>query len=114
MENDLLFTVINQDAWQTATKNGVFSPETYENDGYIICIPDNELENYINKNYIDAEDLLLVVIDPLRLQVPIKTENIEGIKYPLIYGEITLDAIIDRINIPKSNGDIEISISHFD
>ncbi len=114
MESDLLFTVINKDEWRSSLQQGNFSPESFEKDGYIICIPESELNNYIKSQFKGDENLVLLVIDRLRLHVPIKREVISGAEYSLIYGQITLDAIIDRIKIPKLLGGVDISIRHYD
>ncbi len=115
MDYDLLFTIITKRSWKTFTSSGEYSPETLISEGFIRCIPDKELEAYANSQFESTEDLLLIVIDPLRIQVPIKHEKVASVSYPLIFGSLSLDAIIEKIPLPRdNNGNFMISIKHFD
>ena len=115
MDYDLLFTIIKKNSWKTSSSSGEYSPESLATEGFIRCIPDNELEAYANSQFEATEELLLIVIDPLRIQVPIKHEKVGSISYPLIYGSLSLDAIIEKIKLPRDkNGKFIISIKHYD
>ncbi len=115
MDYDLLFTIITKKSWRTASSTGEYSPESLTTEGFIRCIPDKELEAYANSQFGPTDELLLIVIDPLRIQVPIKHEKVGDISYPLIYGSLSLDAIIEKIKLPRDNkGKFMISIKHYD
>ncbi len=115
MDYDLLFTIITKRSWKTFTSTGEYSPETLTTEGFIRCIPDKVLEEYANKQFESTDELLLIVIDPLRIQVPIKHEKVASVSYPLIYGSLSLDAIIEKIQLPRDKkGEFMISIKHFD
>lgn len=115
MDYDLLFTLIPKTSWRTATNEGVFAPESLASQGYIRCIPDKELENYANTQFDGIDELLLIVIDPLRIQVPIKHETIKDTRFALIYGSLKLDAIIEKIDLFRDKKNkFRISIKHFD
>ena len=115
MEYDLLFTLIRKADWKAFTSTGVFAPQELEDQGYIRCIQDAQLEDYANSQCEKNEDLLLVVIDPLRIQTPLKEENIDGNTYPNIYGSLSMDAIIDKISLNRNKkGNININVKHFD
>ncbi|MFA5668365.1 MAG: DUF952 domain-containing protein [Balneolaceae bacterium] len=115
MDYDLLFTIIPKTSWRTASNEGEFAPESLESQGYIRCIPDKELENYANSQFNGEDELLLIVIDPLRIQVPIKHETVKDIQYPLICGSLKLDAIIEKIDLTRDKKNkFRISIKHFD
>lgn len=115
MDYDLLFTIIPKTSWRTASSEGEFAPDTLASQGYIRCIPDNKLENYANTQFNGVDELLLIVIDPLRIQVPIKRETIKDVQYALIYGSLKLDAIIEKIDLTRDNKNkFRISIKHFD
>lgn len=115
MEYDLLFTFILQEDWKSSIKSGVFSPPGLKEEGVIRCITDDRLEMYANEQFKGDEQILLIVIDPLRIQAPLKEEKIDGIKYPLICGSISIDCVIDKIPLSKSkDGQYSISVKHFD
>ena len=86
-------------------------------------------EEIINFKFVDQTDLLLILIDPIRIQVPIKSElnNIKpnneedsfgnSKRYPVVnlQGKISIDAVIDRIPIQKDkDGLFHVHIETFD
>ncbi len=115
MENDLLFTLISKTDWKLYSQSGSFEPESLVEHGFIRCYQGNQVEKAANENFEGIDDLLLIVIDPLRIQVPIKRESVDGIIYPNLYGAFSIDAVIDRIPIKRSKkGKFAVQIKHFD
>ncbi len=115
MEYDLLFTFILKSDWKPSIESGMFSPPALKEEGAIRCVTDGMLETYANEQYIGDEEILLIVIDPLRVQAPLKEEKADGGKYPLICGSISIDSVIDKIPLSKGkDGRYSISVKHFD
>ncbi len=115
LEYDLLFTLINKEDWKSDTSSGYFEPADLSENGSIRCFEGNNAEKIANTIFKNSDQLLLLVIDPLRLNVPIKKESQEGIDILAIQGKFSIDAIIDRIQLKKSkNGSFNIRIKHFD
>lgn len=115
MEYDLLFTVIAKSEWKLFTESGKFHPQTLDDEGYINCIHEQDLEQYLNSFKADHDVVTLVVIDPLRIQESIKSETVNDIRFIKIQGSLHLDAVIDRIQIGKGkNGMFKIGVKHFD
>ena len=115
MEYDLLFTCINKENWKSFTESGYFIPQELSEKGYITCFGDKYAEKYANEYHRHSNQLLLLVIDPLRIHVPLKKIATDDIQYYSIQGKFTIDAIIDRITLKKSkNGLFQIRIKHFD
>lgn len=115
MEIDLLFTLIRKEDWKAFSESGIFEPDSLEEQGYIQCFLGSQIQEAANSFFSKENDLLLIVIDPLRLQVPIKHEKEGDQTYPNVYGSFSIDAIIDRIVLRKGKkGDFSVKVKHFD
>ena len=115
MENDLLFALIPKQDWKNYSSSGKFEPLELEESGYIRCYTGKQVEDAANANFEGLDDLFLIVIDPLRIHVPIKHEKDGDSKYPHLYGSFSIDAVIDRINLKRGkNGKYSVLVKHFD
>ncbi len=115
LENDLLFTLTTKSEWKTFSASGTVQPESLKERGYIRCFHGSQIEKAANDLVDSEEEILLIVIDPLRIQVPLKNEKIEGEIYPNLYGAFSIDAVIDRIVLKKSKkGIFSVKVKHFD
>ncbi len=115
MDYDLLFTVIKKEDWKAFTSSGKFEPDTIKEFGHIICIDEKNLEEYVNQKALAEYQLMLIIIDPLRVQDFIKSETKEGVRYIYIAGSLNLDAIIDKIDLNKNKKNrYKVSIKHYD
>lgn len=115
MENDLLFTLATKEEWKEYSSKGKYEPESLNENGYIRSYQHDQVEEAANKLYADTDQVFLIVIDPLRIQVPMKTEKEEDSTYLNIYGAFSIDAVIDRILLkrdPKKG--YTVRIKHFD
>lgn len=45
---------------------------------------------------------LILVVDPARLQAPLRWEAVEGVLFPHLYGTLNRDAVIEVINFPRA------------
>lgn len=118
MDVDLLFIPLNMVQWKECSSRGFIEPNQHEGSKYIYSIEaytPSVVEEILNFKFIDQNDLLLILIDPIRIQVPIKSElkylkpNTEedifgnSKRYQVVHlqGKISIDAVIDRIPIQK-------------
>ena len=115
MEYDLLFTCINKEKWKSYTESGYFTPQELSEKGYITCFEGKFAEKFANEYHSHSNQLLLLVIDPIRIHEPIKKIETDDIHYYSIQGKFTIDAIIDRITLKKlKSGLFQVRIKHFD
>ncbi len=116
MNIDLLFHICTKEEWKNYSSSGYVQPDSLENEGFIHLSTGTQIEGTANDLYNGCEDCILLVIDPLRLQVPVKHERAEnGNSYPHVYGKISLDAIIDKLPLNlDQKGRFEIKVKHFD
>jgi hypothetical protein len=55
------------------------------------------------------------VLDPLRIQAPIKHIKDNGLEFVEVLGEVTKDALIDKIVLKSSKeGKYSLDVKHFD
>ena len=115
MEYDLLFTIVDDQNWKEITAEGVFAPASLEESGYIKCIDEKDLEKYLNQDRLKGKELMLVVIDPLRIKDSIKAVKEDGFSIIKITGSLTTDAIIEKIDLKESKkGSYNVSVKHYD
>lgn len=115
MEVDLLFIAIKKADWRSVTENGSINPSVFSSDGQVRSFVGTHAEKIINHNFEGDETLLLVVLDPLRIQSPIKHIKEDGFEYVAIQGEVSLDTIIDKIELePDKKGAYSVQVKHFD
>jgi len=116
MSIDLLFHITSQDQWRNYSTNGYIEPDSLQEEGFIHTSKGDQVEETANRLFSGEENILLLVIDPLRIQEPLKYETAEnGLKYPHIYGKISIDAVIDKIPIsPDKSGKYNVKVRHFD
>ena len=111
MEIDLLFAAIKPSDW----KDGSFSPSSVEEEGYVRSFTGKEAEKVVNHYFKGEEKVLLVVLDPLRIQSPIKHIEEDGFKFVAIQGAVSVDAIIDKIKLRSTTkGTFSLQVKHFD
>lgn len=115
MENDLLFTISTKAEWKNYSSSGSFEPTSLKEIGHVRCYHGSQIEQAANKFETEENELLLIVIDPLKIQVPIKNEKVNGEVFPNLYGAFSIDAVIDRIILKKSKkGAFAVRVKHFD
>ena len=67
MKEELIFHLVNETQWKDAQQKGLYQPPEYEEEGYISCASGENVESVANEKFKDVEDLMLIVIDPTRV-----------------------------------------------
>lgn len=115
MDIDLLFTAVKQSEWSGVSANGTIGQDSAATHGEVKLFRGVEAEKIINHFYSADEPVLLIVLDPLRIQSPIKHVKEEGFEFVAVKGSVTIDAVIDKIKlIADDEGKFSVHIKHFD
>lgn len=115
MDIDLLFAVIKQSEWREISQKERLKPESFEQEGSVRSFTGEHAEEIINNQFDGTEQLILIVLDPLRIQSPIKRIKADGFEFISIQGEVKMDAIIDKIKLtPDKKGKYSVNVKHFD
>lgn len=94
----------SNEAWLSARKAGLYHADSLSTVGFIHCSKPSQIVGVANTFYRGQQGLVLLVIDPLKLQAELKweppaepepTHAREGELFPHIYGPLNLDAVIE-------------------
>lgn len=115
MDIDLLFTAVKQSEWRQISNEGKLEETLGKADEGIYSFEGKHSEDIINHYFEGDEDVLLIVFDPLRIQVPIKRIMEDGFEMIWIKGSVSVDAIIDKILLkPDKKERYSVNVKHFD
>ncbi|MFI8072563.1 DUF952 domain-containing protein [Streptomyces sp. NPDC086033] len=87
--------------WDEARARGTYEMSTrgrtLQEEGFIHCSTREQLPDTAARFFAGVPDLVLLVIDPARLDVPLKYEAPElgAEEFPHVYGPIPVDAVVD-------------------
>ena len=102
-----LLHITERASWAAAVQAGEYRMSTrgitLEQQGYIHCSQPHQLRGVAEAIYGDADDLVVLVIDSTRLNVPVKYEAPEpgAENYPHIYGSVPATAVTDVITVAR-------------
>ena len=100
-----VFHITTQEAWQAAQANGALTP------AFIHCSQVEQILWVANGIFRGQDDLLLLEIDPRRLQAEIHWDFVENTFFPHIYGPLNIDAVTTaRPFVPDADGIFRKSI----
>ncbi len=90
----MIYHITTQSAWTQSEANS-YHPPSFAEEGFVHCSDFQQVERSANKYYQAQVDLLLLAIDPTRLDAETRYENLLGgaEKFPHVYGAINKSAI---------------------
>lgn len=95
------------DAWSAAQERGEYRGDTLETEGFIHCSTADQVHVPANALARGRTDLVLLEIEPERLDVPLRWEpgvpaDPASTIFPHVYGPIRLDAVVAVHDFPPS------------
>ena len=99
---DLILHLASNDAWLAAVKEGCYHSDSLPTEGFIHCSKTSQIVDVANTFYRGQRGLVLLVINPTKLQPELKweppaepepTHARKGELFPHIYGPLNLDAV---------------------
>ena len=96
----VLLHLISSDEWSSAKTEGELRPESLSSVGFIHLSTPEQVHLPANRLYRGRDDLLLLHIDPARLDAPIRWESgvatdPESMLFPHLYGALPVSAVIN-------------------
>src|SRR5215207_1376136 len=97
-------------AWQAAQAHGQFVSPEFEHCGFIHCSTDDQVLLVLNAFFRGRTGLILLIIDPARLESPVRWEppdasvgRLPGFPpdavFPHVYGPINLHAVVRTVGL---------------
>jgi uncharacterized protein (DUF952 family) len=96
-----LYHIAEAITWERANRDGIYRQSTVgrtvDEEGFIHCSYGRQVEAVANAFYRGRRDLVLLVIDPIRVAAEIREEEAgDGSeRFPHIFGPLNLDAVVD-------------------
>lgn len=96
--------------WEESQKEGFYRHSTINSKlsevGFIHATKPSQVTNMLNRNFRDRDDILLLVIDPDKIEAQVKYEkSLSGTpgEFPHIYGPLNIDAVLKTIKPTKDD-----------
>ncbi len=95
----VLVHLIPSDEWSSASAQGELRPESLGSAGFVHLSTPEQVHLPANRLYRGRDDLVLLHIDPARLDAPIRWESgvptdPESMLFPHLYGALPVGAVI--------------------
>ena len=96
----VLLHLISSEEWSSAATKGELRPESLSSAGFIHLSTPEQVHLPANRLYRGRDDLVLLHIDPARLDAPIRWESgvptdPESMRFPHLYGALPVTAVIN-------------------
>ena len=107
----MILHITTRDDWEAAQAKGDYRLNTLATEGFIHCSTPQQVLGPANEFYRGRSDLVLLVIDPARLEAKLIYEDLyeAGFLFPHIYGPLNLDAVINVLPFPmRTDGTFEM------
>jgi uncharacterized protein (DUF952 family) len=107
----MIFHITPQLSWEQAKRIGVYHSDTLATEGFIHCSTPKQVARAAMTFFKGQKDLVLLCIDPAKVQAEIRYESAAGDNYPHIYGSLNLDAVCDVLDLPaNADGSFHIPV----
>lgn len=92
----LIYHIVTPEVWEKFDDRYEYEAESLADEGFIHCSFKNQLDEVIERYYADANEILILHINPHFLTADYVTEPSTNREiYPHIYGKINKSAIVD-------------------
>ncbi|MCS6850768.1 MAG: DUF952 domain-containing protein [Gemmataceae bacterium] len=90
-----IYHVVPRRSWDEASADPDH-PALLDTEGFVHCSYREQLSEVVRRHFVGRDDLLVLEIDPTRLDVPLREEpSAWGDAFPHIYGPIPRAAIVN-------------------
>ena len=103
-EHTYILHLTERSLWEAARERGAYEistrGRTLQEEGFIHCSTRAQLPKvaaFLYGTYDGPDDLVVLVVDPERLDVPLRYEAVEpgGEEFPHVYGPLPAGAVVD-------------------
>ena len=80
--------------WQAAQERGAYRPDSLESEGFIHNSLPDQILWVANQFYPRESDLVVLWIEPARVEAEIRWETVPDGTFPHLYGPLNLSAVV--------------------
>ena len=91
---DMIVHISTRDVWESAQDSGDYRTDSLVNEGFIHCSRPEQVLKVANTYYPRVDGLVLLWIDPQKLEAELRWEDSDGDVFPHLYGRLNLDAVV--------------------
>jgi len=101
----IILHTLKKSDWEKYRNNRTYGRFSLDQCGFIHCSAVKEVVDVANSHFSGMEAVVLLCIDPSKVTAQIKWEDLDncGTKFPHIYGELNLDAVVEVIDFPTGD-----------
>ncbi len=102
-KKNLIYKICSQSEWDDACANGIYRGSKDDaRDGFIHFSAWEQVQGTYEKHFADQSELLLIAVNTEKLpENDLKWEvSRNGAKFPHLYGELNLDAVVNVEELP--------------
>ncbi len=90
----VVYHLVRRALWETLPDED-YRPASLESEGFIHCSYEHQVAASANRFYVEADDLLVLEIDPAHLVSPLRAEAAgSGELFPHIHGPLNRQAVV--------------------
>ncbi len=102
MVSEPIYHVATAAHWRAARRNGSYEMSTRERtlaeEGFIHASRREQVAGVLERFYADIDEpLVLLVIDPARMDSPVRFERVGNERFPHVYGPIPVRAVVEAV-----------------
>ena len=100
----MVLHIRKREAWERALARGVYETDALLEDGFIHLSYPHQVVRVADFLYTRQKDLLLLCIDPAKVQTEIKVEKLGTSEtFPHLYGPLNLEAVVRVLEFPPNS-----------
>jgi uncharacterized cupin superfamily protein/uncharacterized protein (DUF952 family)/RimJ/RimL family protein N-acetyltransferase len=91
----VIFHITEKSSWLQAKSQGFYTAPSLETEGFIHLSTSAQVLGVANFRFAGRDDLVLLAVDPLKLEAPLVFEGVGSAKFPHVYGKLNLEAVVE-------------------
>jgi len=99
---DYLLHVLERERWEAV--EDAYRPESLDSEGFVHFSTVDSILGVAAYNHADAEDPVLLVVDPAELDADVRYEEMPSGAFPHVYGPVEREAVVDVLPFPREEG----------
>jgi uncharacterized protein (TIGR00299 family) protein len=100
--DDRLVHLVERGRWEAVEE--VYTPESLGSEGFVHFSTVDSVLGVAAYNHADAEDPVLLVVDPAELDAEVRYEETPSGAFPHVYGPVEREAVVDVLTFPREEG----------